>query len=138
MTNKQFWKTIKPFLTNNGCLENSDIMLINDDGMVTDDTTLAKTFNEHDINIVERSSVLKPEKMEFDNSINTSRNILHSIIDRYENHPSILKIKSEVSSKSCSDDDFSRNILVTLDEVEKMLQSLNSIKQLVQIDCQLN
>ena len=138
MTNKQFWKTIKPFLTNNGCLENSDIMLINDDGMVTDDTTLAKTFNEHDINIVERSSVLKPEKMEFDNSINTSRNILHSIIDRYKNHPSILKIKSEVSSKSCSDDDFSRNILVTLDEVEKMLQSLNSIKQLVQIDCQLN
>ena len=138
MTNKQFWKTNKPFLTNNGCLENSDIMLINDDGMVTDDTTLAKTFNEHDINIVERSSVLKPEKMEFDNSINTSRNILHSIIDRYKNHPSILKIKSEVSSKSCSDDDFSRNILVTLDEVEKMLQSLNSIKQLVQIDCQLN
>ena len=103
-------------------------MLINDDGMVTDDTTLAKTFNEHDINIVERSSVLKPEKMEFDNSINTSRNILHSIIDRYKNHPSILKIKSEVSSKSCSDCDFSRNILVTSDGVEKMLKSLNSKK----------
>ena len=76
--------------------------------------------------------------MEFDNSINTSRNILHGIIDRYKNHLSILKIKSEISSKSRSDDDFSRNILVTSDEVEKMLQSLNSIKQLVQIDCQLN
>ena len=35
MTNKEFWKTIKPFLTNKGCLENSDIMLINDDEMVT-------------------------------------------------------------------------------------------------------
>ena len=138
MTNKEFWKTIKPFLTNKGCLENSDIMLINDDEMIADDKTLAKTFNEHYINIVERSSGLKPETMEFDNSLNTSRNILHSIIDRYKNHPSILKIKSEVSSKSCSDGDFSRNILVTLDEVEKMLQSLNSIKQLVQIDCQLN
>ena len=128
VTNKEFWKTIKPFLTNKGCLENSDIMLINDDEMVTDDKTLAKTFNEHYINIVERSSGLKPEKMEFYNPLHTSRNILHSIIDRYKNHPSILKIKSEVSSKSCSDRNFSRNILVTSDEVEKMLKFLNSKK----------
>ena len=124
MTNKEFWKTIKPFLTNKGCLENSDIMLINDDEMVTDDETLAKTFNEHYINTVERSSGLKPEKMEFQNSLNTSRNILHSIIDHYKNHPSILETKSEVSSKSCSDSDFSRKILLTSDEVEKMLKSL--------------
>ena len=66
--------------------------------------------------------------MEFDNSLNTSRNILHSSIDRYINHPSILKMKLEGSSKSCSDSDFSRNILVTSDEVEKMLKSLNSKK----------
>ena len=83
-------------------------MLINDDEMVTDDKTLAKTFNEHYINIAERSSGLKLEKMEFDNSRITRRNILHSIIDRCMNHPSILEIKSEVSSRSCSDSDFSR------------------------------
>ena len=64
--------------------------------------------------------------MEFENSRNTSRNILHSIIDRYKNHPSILKMKSEVSSKSCSDSDFSRIILVTSDEAEEMLKPLNS------------
>ena len=34
-------------------------------------------------------------------------------------------MKSEVSSKSCSHCDFSRNNLVTSDEVEKMLKSLN-------------
>ena len=96
--------------------------------MVTDDKTLAKAFNEHCINTVERSSGLKPGNMDFDNSLNTSRNILHSIIDRYKNHPSILKIKSEVSSKSCSDSYFSRNILVTSDEVEKLLKFLNSKK----------
>ena len=55
--------------------------------------------------------------MEFDNSLNTSRNILHSSIDRYKNHPSILKMKLELSSKPCSDSDFSRNFLVTSDEV---------------------
>ena len=63
--------------------------------------------------------------MEFENSLNTNRDILHSIIDRYKNHPSILKIKSEVTSKSCSDCDFSRNILVISDKVEKSLKSLN-------------
>ena len=26
VTNKEFWKTIQPFLTNKGCLENSDII----------------------------------------------------------------------------------------------------------------
>ena len=125
VTNKEFWKTIRPFLTSKGYLENSDIMLINDDEMVTDDKTVAKTFNEHYINTVERSSGLKPEKMEFENSLNAIRYILHSIIDRYKNHPSILKIKSGVSSKSYFDSDSSRNILVTSDEVEKMLKSLN-------------
>ena len=69
-------------------------------------------LNEH-YNIVERCSGLKPEKMKFNNSFHTSRNILHCIIDRYKNCPSILKIKSEVSSKS----------LVTSDEVEKIFQS---------------
>ena len=63
--------------------------------------------------------------MKFENSLNTNRDILHSIIDRYKNHPSILKIKSEVTSKSCSDSDFSRNILVISDKVEKSLKSLN-------------
>ena len=77
LTNKEFSKTIKPFLTNKVCLENSNIMLINDDEIVTDDKTLAKTFNEHYINTVEWYSGVKPEKMEFDNSLTLSRNILH-------------------------------------------------------------
>ena len=52
MTNKELWKKIRPFLTNKGCLENSDIMLINDGDMITNDKILAKTFNEHYINTV--------------------------------------------------------------------------------------
>ena len=35
---------IRPFLTNKGCLENSDVMLINDDDMITDDKALARVF----------------------------------------------------------------------------------------------
>ena len=61
-TNKEFWKTMKPFIIKKGCLENSDIMLINNAEMVIDDKILAKPFNEHYINIVEWSSGLKPKK----------------------------------------------------------------------------
>ena len=40
----------------------------------------------------------------------------------------LVSLKSEVSSKSFSESDCSRNILVTSDEVEKLLTSLNSQK----------
>ena len=62
VTNREFWKTMKPFLTNKGCLDNSDIMLRGDNEMITNDKRLAKLFNEHYINIIERSSGLKPEQ----------------------------------------------------------------------------
>ena len=56
VTNREFWKTMKTFLTNKGCLDNIDIMLRGDNEMIIEDKRLAKLFNEHYINIVERSS----------------------------------------------------------------------------------
>ena len=50
------------FFTNKGCLYNSDIMLRGDIEMIIDENRLAKLFSEHQINIVERSIGLKPEK----------------------------------------------------------------------------
>ena len=34
MTNKQFWKTMKPFLRNKGCLENNEIILLDGEEMI--------------------------------------------------------------------------------------------------------
>ena len=47
ITNKFFWKAIKPFLTNKGCLKNSDIMLRDDEKMITDEKKLVQLFNDH-------------------------------------------------------------------------------------------
>ena len=76
MANTEFWKTMKPFFTNKGCLCDSDIMLRGDNKIITDadDKLLAKHFNEDYFNIVERCSDLKPEKIighneEFDKRI---------------------------------------------------------------------
>ena len=63
VTNREFGKTMKPFLTNKGYLANCDIMLRDDNKMITDDKRLAKLFNEHYINIIEQPTGLKPEKI---------------------------------------------------------------------------
>ena len=51
----------KPFLANKGFLENNDISLIEENKVITSDKELTKTFNEYYINIVEKSSGIKPK-----------------------------------------------------------------------------
>ena len=68
--------------------------------MITDDKRLAKLFNEHYINIVERFTGSKPEKIVRHNEEFDKRIVLHNIIKKYENHSSIIKIKNYMSVKS--------------------------------------
>ena len=86
VTSSEFWKTTKLFLTNRGCLDNSDFMVSGDNEMITDDKRLARLSNEHYINIVERSSGLKPEKIVCHNEDLDKRVVSHKIIKKYENH----------------------------------------------------
>ena len=50
VTNREFWKTMQLFFT-----DNSDMMLSGDNEMLTDDRRSTKIFNEHYINIVART-----------------------------------------------------------------------------------
>ena len=54
VANRNFWKIIKPFLSNKGHLENVDIMLNHNNKIVCNDHELVKVFNEHYINITEK------------------------------------------------------------------------------------
>ena len=74
-------------------------MLRGDNEMITDDKRLAKLFNEHYINIAERFCGLKPEKKICHNEGFDKRIVLHNI-KKYENHSSIIKIKSSMSVKT--------------------------------------
>ena len=64
----------------------------NEEIVVTDDKKLARSFNEHYFNIFERSSGLKSEKIELDNSINTNKKVLESIVNSYKNQRYIQKL----------------------------------------------
>ena len=121
---------MNPFLTNKGCLDNCDMMLRGDNKMITDDKCLAKLFNEHYINIVERSIGLKPEKIVCHNEDFGKRIVLHNIIKKYENRSSIIKIKNFMSVKShlSSSNTLASARQVTSSEVNLILKSLNTKK----------
>ena len=63
MSHRTFWKTVKPFLTNKGCMTNDCINIEKDGDIVRDDKVLVELFNENYINIVEISSENKPSSL---------------------------------------------------------------------------
>ena len=127
MTNKQFWKTMKPFLTNKGCLENNDIILLDGEEMITNDRILAKRFNEHYINIVERSTGFKPSKMSF--SVESRNNhFLRSIANQYRDYPSTVNIRQNALNNNYMDTSSFSTDEVTPDKVNSIIKSLDANK----------
>ena len=72
-TYKDFWKLIKPFLTNKGFLENAEIMLAEKDNLVTEEKELVRIFNDHYINFVERSSGTKLTMLQKNRKLRTTK-----------------------------------------------------------------
>ena len=60
--------------------------------VVPDDKKLARSFNEHYFDTFVRSNRLKSEKVELDNSINTNKKVLESILNSYKNQRYIQKL----------------------------------------------
>ena len=60
MSNRTLWKTVKPFLTNKGCMVNDCINIEKDEDIVIDKKMLVELLTENYINIVEISSGNKP------------------------------------------------------------------------------
>ena len=92
MSNKEFWDLVKPFLSNKGRLANSDISLVHNNAVVTDEQELKEIFNDHYINLVEKPIGEKPTSLAKDTGISHYRQVVRLIIEKYKNHPSILPI----------------------------------------------
>ena len=94
---------------------------------------LAKLFDEHYINIEDRSSGLKPEKIVCQNEDFDKRLVLYDIIKKYENHSSIIKIKSNMTVKShfSPNNTLASASQVTSNEVNLILKSLNTKKKTI-------
>ena len=99
VTGKSFWKFIKPFLKNKSCHAQNDIMLIQNNKIITEEKDLAETFNKHFINIVEKSSGIKPVNATMMHYTCDNGTAINVIIEAYQYHPSVTKIK-EIIEKS--------------------------------------
>ena len=89
------WKLIKPFLTNKGFLENAEIMLTEKDKIVTEEKELERIFNDHYINIVDRSYGTKPTNVEKEQEIEDNKKAVEVICKSFANHESAKAIKKK-------------------------------------------
>ena len=97
MSNRAFWKTVKPFLTNKGCMTNDCISIEKDGDIVRGEKVLVELFNENYINIVEISSGNKPSSLGNCEDSTQDDVTVDKIISKYSSHPSVQKIKREFS-----------------------------------------
>ena len=77
-------------------------MLRDDEKMITDEKKLVQLFSVHYINIVKRSCGFKPENVELEFESCNKNRVLSSILGKYRNHPSIVKIHKNRNLQSSS------------------------------------
>ena len=123
MSNKKFWSTVKPFLTNKGGISNDFISVEKDGDLISNEKEIVELFNQNYINIVENSSGKKPSSL--GDCLNASQDELtvKEIISLYSNHPSIQKIKSLFNTDSKFD-----LPKPTAKDINKIVKSLDTNK----------
>ena len=96
--------------------------------MITNDRILARRFNEHYINTVERSSGFKPSKMSFSAESRINNQFKKSIANRYKDHTSIVNIRKNALNNTHMDISSFSTDEVTPDKVNSIIKSLDANK----------
>ena len=95
--NKQFWKTVGPLFSEKH-FSNKKITLVEGDEIISNDQAIAETFNSYFSNIVESLDI---EGFVTHNyySYKPELDYISNILGKFQNHPSIIKIKENVKIK---------------------------------------
>ena len=92
ITNRCFWKTVKPFLNRKGDHGQQTIILEGNDKIHEIPTNIAEIFNDYFVNIVETTTGKPPPS--YQEKVN-----IPEVLDRYSTLPSIQQIKSKFSDR---------------------------------------
>ena len=95
MTNKEFWKLMKPALTNKGVISSDTIILEENGDLISDESKLAEIFNNHYINIVETTMGTPPNSLGNPLDPTSDSSTVREIIAKFQNNPSIIKIREK-------------------------------------------
>ena len=93
--NKTFWKATKPLFSDKS-KSNKKIILLEDDSIIEDDKTVAETFNNLFADTIKNLDI-KGYKNNYTPRDDAA--YISNIIDKFKNHPSIVKIKENVKVK---------------------------------------
>ena len=75
-------------------------MLIQNDEIITEEKDLVETFKQHYINIVEKSSGIKPVNVAMTHNICDNDTTTNVINEAYKNHPIVTKIKEIIEKNT--------------------------------------
>ena len=123
MSNKRFWSTVKPFLTNKGCISNDFISIEKDGELISNEKELVELFNENYINIVENISGAKPSSLVNCPNKSCDEMTVKEIISVYSSHPSIKRIKQFFNAETNFD-----LPKANVSDITKIIKSLNTNK----------
>ena len=84
MPNKDFRNLVKLFLSNKGGLSGSNITLVKGEKMITVDAELTEVFNNHCMNIVQKSSGKKPTIVTENYVIKDDREAVKKILAKHK------------------------------------------------------
>jgi hypothetical protein len=94
--NYDFWRTIKPFMSDKYNNESNTIILREGTDIITDPEKICSIFNNHFTNVAQDIGFEDQIPCHIDNS-----EITPYVLEKHGNHSSIIKIKQHVSSRNC-------------------------------------
>ena len=118
-SSNDFWKFCKPFFSNKTNNFDNKIILVEKGEVVSKNEKITTHFNNYFNNITEGLNIKK-----WSISHKFSDDPLVNAIRKYENHPSIIKIKSSVETTQLFDFNF-----VSSDDIFKIINSMDSAKK---------
>ena len=125
MSNKEFWKVMKPALTSKNVIS-SDVIILEENGeLISDEATLVEIFNNHYINIVETTTGSPPTSLGDSSDPNRDSDTVREIIENFSNNPIIVKIRENKPQTTL--DQFSLPI-ATKDEINKIMKNIDVSK----------
>ena len=118
--NKKFWKVVKPFFSDKKP-SNESITLVENNDIISDDFKIAETFGDFFSNAVKNLNIhIDPA---LTSNADHIQDPIHKAIEKYKNHPSIVKIK-EICNNTTS---FSFNT-TSASEIAKEISKLSTSK----------
>ena len=92
MTNRSFWKTMRPFLTNKEIISGNKISFFEEEKSVSNEFIVEEILNISYINVAEISPGIRPTSILDQENTNLLKAI-DIVVEKYNSHLSIIKIK---------------------------------------------